>query len=211
MEAAEHEVGAARPDLVVAIEPGRGVGRGRQLEAEYDAGRHVVEEAGVHAHDFNIAEISGVEGIDASECAGVGGQTAVDIRHPHHDAPLPVEHVLEADIVPLGIDFLVQIDGGRGARSADPILRLIAAPEFEEDAAAVILLLRSAEAADVEHAAAAGAGERRGGGEADQRHDGQHGRGDERDQPRRRSVRCDGGAPATAWLRWWWTWCLRFG
>ena len=64
MKAAEDEVGAARSDLVVAIETGRGVGAGRQLEAEYDAGRHVVEEAGVHAHDFNIAEISGVEGMD---------------------------------------------------------------------------------------------------------------------------------------------------
>ena len=203
MEDAEDEVGAARPDLVVAIQSGRGVGRGRQLEAEHDAGRHVVEEAGVHAHDFNIAEIFRIEGIDAGERPGVGGQAAVDIRRPHHDAPLPVEHVLEADIVPLGIEFLVQVDGGRGSGLADPILRLIAAPEFEENAAAVIPLLGSAEAADVEHAAAAGAGARRGGGEADQRHEGQHDRGDERDRrggdpsaataARRRRRACDGG------------------
>ena len=142
MEPAENQIGAARADLVVAIESGRGVGRGRQLEAEYDAGRHVVEEAGVHAHDFNIAEISGVEGIDGRGMQPVSVvKAAVDIGHPHRDAPLPVEHVFETDIVPLRIEFLVQIEGGRRAGGADPILRLIAAPEFEENAAAVILLL----------------------------------------------------------------------
>ena len=83
------------------------------------------------------------------------------VGYAHHHAPIAVEIVAEADIVPLGVDFLVRIERRRGFGTADPILRLIAAPILEENAAAVILLLRHIEAADVEHAAAAGAGERR--------------------------------------------------
>ena len=57
MERAEQKVGAARPDLGVAVEPRRGEGAGRQLDAEDDAGRHVLEEPGVHAHDLDVADV----------------------------------------------------------------------------------------------------------------------------------------------------------
>ena len=102
---------------------------------------------------------------------GLGGQRAVDSRDPHHHAPVAVEIVAKPTLYPLGLDFLVRIERRRGLGTADVILRLVAAPIFEEDSAAMILLLRHIEAADVEHAATAGAGARRRRREADKRHE----------------------------------------
>jgi hypothetical protein len=64
MKAAQNEVGAARPDLVVAIKPWSIIYARRKLEAEYHAGRHVREKAGVDPHDFKVAEVMGIEGLN---------------------------------------------------------------------------------------------------------------------------------------------------
>ena len=62
VESAEQKVGAAGPDLSVAIETRRRVCAGRKLDPKYDAGRHVLEEARVHAHDLDVADVFGIEG-----------------------------------------------------------------------------------------------------------------------------------------------------
>ena len=122
MEGAEQQVGAARSDLGVAVEPGRGVSAGGKFEAEYDAGRHVFEEAGVHAHDFDIADVLGIEGQDPAIGAGIGDQGAVDGWYTHHDAPVAVEIVAEAGVDPLGGDLLVRVEISRGPGAADIVL-----------------------------------------------------------------------------------------
>ena len=174
MEGAEFQVGTARPDLAIAVKSGGGERAGRQLEAEHEARRHILEEAGVHAHDLDVADILGVEGRYPGVRPGVGRQRAVGRGDPHHHAPIAVEIVAEADVVPLRVDFLVRIERRRGFGTADPILRLITAPKFEENAAAGIVLLRQQAAADVEHAATAGAGVHRRGAQADKRHERQY-------------------------------------
>ena len=161
MECAEQKVSAARSDLSIAIEPGGSKRAGRQFDAEYEPGRHILEEAGVHAHDLDVADIRGVEWHYASVGPCVGGQSAVGGGYPHHHAPIAIEVVLEADIVPLGIDFLVGIERRGRTRTADVILVLVTTPEFEEYASPVVLLLWHVKSADVEHAAAAGTGEGR--------------------------------------------------
>ena len=100
----------------------------------------------------------------------VSERLAVD-WHPYHDAPVAVEVVAEADIVPLGVEVLILVECRRRLGTADVVLRLVLAPELKEDSAAVILLLRHIEAADVEHAATAGACARNGRREADKRSD----------------------------------------
>ena len=107
MECTKQQVCAARSDLGVPVEPRRGESAGRKLDADDDAGRHVFEESGVNTHNFDIANILGVEGHYPSERPGIGGQSAVDSRYPHHHAPIAIEIVTEADVVPLRIDFLV--------------------------------------------------------------------------------------------------------
>ena len=94
--------------------------------------------------------------VTPGERTRVGGQSAIGGRDAYHHAPIAIEIVAEANIVPLGIESLVQIDSGGGFGAADIVLRLISAPKFEENSAAVVLLLRQVEAADVEHAATAG-------------------------------------------------------
>ena len=63
MKGAKEKIGAAGSNLIVAVKPGRGEGAARQLDAEDDAGGHVLEEAGVHAHDFDVADAFGIEGV----------------------------------------------------------------------------------------------------------------------------------------------------
>ena len=79
----------------------------RKLHTEDDAGRQVFEEAGVYAHDLDIADVLGVKGSDSGECTGVGGQSAIGGRYAYHHAPIAIETVAKANIDLLGIESLV--------------------------------------------------------------------------------------------------------
>jgi hypothetical protein len=110
MEAAENEVGAARADLAVAVKPVCSVGAGRDLEAEGNAGRHVLEEAGIHACDFDVADRFRVERLQqADRRIDRGREIAIGEGHPDHHAPLTVEHVAEARTVPIRGELLVRV------------------------------------------------------------------------------------------------------
>ena len=97
MEGTEQQVGAARSDLSIAIEPRRGECAGRQFQAEHKASGHVVEEAGVRAHDLDIADIFAVERLDLARKRGVGfgSQRAIGGGDAHHHTPSAIEVVLK--------------------------------------------------------------------------------------------------------------------
>ena len=102
---------------------------------------------------------------NAGECSRVGGQGAVGRGNPHHYAPIFIEVITEADIVPLRIYPLVGVERRGGSGATDVVLRLIAAPEFKENPPAMVLLLWKIKATDVEYAATACACERLCGGQ----------------------------------------------
>ena len=141
MEGAEQKIGAAGPNLSIAVKARCGEGPARELDAEHDPGGHVFEEARVHAHDLDIADILRIEWDNAGICSRVGGQGAVGRGYSYHHAPISIEVIAETDVVPLRIYLFVRIQRRGSDGATDIVLCLIAAPEFEENAPAVVLLL----------------------------------------------------------------------
>ncbi len=179
---AEHRVGAARAGQAVAVElgaaqrsVGAGVVAGGQLDAETQARRQVLGQAGVGRHELEITHRPQMSGVDAaggaSDRAIVGGrQGAIIDRQLGHHGPVAVHDVLRASGVEVGRYALVVVVGSRRLGAPFPVLVLVHVAVAEPDREARIGVVgHEGAVADVEDAATAGAGERRAGTDCDGR------------------------------------------
>ena len=160
MKGAEQKIGAAGPNLSIAVNPGAvnvpvGSLTPNMIPVDMSLKKPVympIISMSPISLELNVAM--------PANASRVGGQAAIDSRYSHHNAPIAIEVVAEADIVPLRDYLFVRVEGRRGSGATDIVLCLIAAPVFKENPPAVVLLLRKIEATDVEYAATAGACER---------------------------------------------------
>ena len=67
----------------------------------------ILEQNNNRIQAFDIGEILGVKGRYSGECSSVGGQSAIGGWYAYHHAPVAIEIVAEAHVVPLGIESLV--------------------------------------------------------------------------------------------------------
>ena len=157
---AQDHVRAAGSDLRVSVEVLIGVIARGQFDPEDDAGGHIGGETRIHSHELDVAQCSVVEIIDGTGSREVrrGREVAIPVGNIHHQAPVLVHHVLKADVVELGTDFLVAIIRGGSRHGAAPVLVLVHVIELEVDQARLVLFREQERGAYAEYAAPASAG-----------------------------------------------------